>query len=102
MEQCGCVGIEKGDESWMSQGIVPHCCKKHIKEKPMPPYEKTADDIKYDEFVRDLSATINKHSREQYSNTPDYILAEYLAGCLTVFENTLRNKEARTISSDKK
>ncbi len=35
---------------------------------------------------KEISALINKHSREQESNTPDYILAEYLISSLKAFE----------------
>lgn len=58
----------------------------------MPEQIKTEEDRKYDEFVRDIAKVINKHSWERFSNTPDYILAEYMAGCLTVFENTIQNR----------
>jgi hypothetical protein len=33
---------------------------------------------------------INKHSKENGSNTPDFILAEYLIECLRVFDKTTR------------
>lgn len=36
-------------------------------------------------FVEELRALLNKHSREDDSNTPDFILAEYLLRCLNVF-----------------
>ena len=61
----------------------------------MPPYEKDAEDIKYEEFVKELSAVINKHSRENRSNTPDYLLAEFMAGCLNVYENVLRIRDEK-------
>lgn len=35
---------------------------------------------------RDLAAVLNTHSRESNSNTPDFILARYLIGCLEAFE----------------
>jgi hypothetical protein len=37
-------------------------------------------------FRRELISLINKHSRENGSNTPDYILAEYLIECLHTFD----------------
>ena len=58
----------------------------------MPKIEKTEEDRKYDEFVRDIATVINRHSWERFSNTPDFVLAEYMVGCLTVFENTLDNR----------
>lgn len=38
------------------------------------------------EFKKELSALLNRHSKENGSNTPDFILAEYLQNCLQVFE----------------
>ena len=40
-------------------------------------------------FENDLCAIINKHSMENESNTPDYILARYLMKCLENFNATL-------------
>ena len=37
-------------------------------------------------FVEELTQLINKHSKENYSNTPDFILAKYMANSLNVFE----------------
>lgn len=37
-------------------------------------------------FVAELEALINKHSRENASNTPDFILADYIASILRSFE----------------
>lgn len=39
---------------------------------------------------RELSALLNKHSAENESNTPDFILARYLMTCLNAF-NTANN-----------
>lgn len=45
-------------------------------------------------FENDLCTIINKHSMENESNTPDYILARYLMKCLENFNTTVdvRNK----------
>lgn len=37
-------------------------------------------------FRKDLEKLINSHSLENGSNTPDYILAEYLENCLKAFD----------------
>ena len=42
---------------------------------------------------KDIECLINKHSREQDSNTPDFILAEYLMGCLSAFEVASNRRE---------
>jgi len=38
-------------------------------------------------FYQELRELINKHSKENDSNTPDFILARYLCDCLQVFGN---------------
>ena len=37
-------------------------------------------------FMDELRALINRHSIQCASGTPDWILAEYLSGCLEAFE----------------
>jgi hypothetical protein len=44
-------------------------------------------------FKKELENLINKHSVENGSNTPDYILAEYLVGCLQNFSNIMLRRE---------
>jgi hypothetical protein len=45
------------------------------------------------ELIRDLAAVLNRHSRENYSNTPDFVLAEYLVNCLRSFETAENLKD---------
>jgi hypothetical protein len=42
-----------------------------------------------EEFRRDLQAVLNKHSRENGSNTPDYVLADYLIECLRALDKAI-------------
>lgn len=44
-------------------------------------------------FAKELEALINKYSKESGSNTPDFILATYLNGCLETFDQTLKARE---------
>lgn len=44
-------------------------------------------------FVQELENLINCYSIENESNTPDYLLAEYLRGCLDVFAKTVMARE---------
>ena len=37
------------------------------------------------EFTKELAHLINRFSLENCSNTPDYILAEYLTNCLEAY-----------------
>ena len=45
------------------------------------------------EFHKALENLINKHGRERGSDTPDFILAEYLNGCLELFNETVKKRE---------
>ena len=44
--------------------------------------EPTQHDIAMDTFRKELAALLNKYNKEIGSNTPDFILAGYLIGCL--------------------
>lgn len=48
-------------------------------------YAVVVFDVLKPEFVKELEQIINKHSMESGSNTPDFILAHYIAGCLRAF-----------------
>ncbi len=44
-------------------------------------------------FEQELTALLNRHSKENFSNTPDFILAEYLTGCLEAFNKTAQARD---------
>jgi len=44
-------------------------------------------------FQEELEKLINCHSQENGSNTPDFILASYLKGCLDNFNETVQARE---------
>ena len=41
----------------------------------------------------DLTALLNTYNAESPSNTPDWILAEYLMGCLAIYNHALKSRE---------
>ncbi len=45
------------------------------------------------DFEIDLMVVINKHSQENGSGTPDFVLAEYLVGCLDTYNKTVSARE---------
>jgi hypothetical protein len=49
--------------------------------------------FKEDQFRSDLASVLNRHCRENYSNTPDFILAEYLICCLKAYEEIHKRRE---------
>ena len=44
-------------------------------------------------FKEELCGLINRASKENASNTPDFILAQYLENCLTTFETATQQRE---------
>lgn len=46
------------------------------------------------ELQRDLADLLNRHSRENESGTADFLLAEFLTGCLETFEASIRARDA--------
>lgn len=45
-------------------------------------------------FERELESLINRYSMENHSNTPDFILAQYIIGCLATYATTIQQREA--------
>lgn len=45
------------------------------------------------EFRKELERLINKYSMENGSDTPDFILADYLVACLDAFDATVKARE---------
>ena len=86
--------------------LSPSCPYKHDRVWPIPPAIQEAMNRELDvenaygglidrvrearedeqAFQADLAKVINQHSRENRSNTSDFMLAEYLVSCLEAFE----------------
>lgn len=45
------------------------------------------------DFHRELSSLLNRFSKENDSDTPDFILAEYLRGCLELYNKAVNQKK---------
>lgn len=45
-------------------------------------------------FEADLRELINRHSKEGESDTPDYILAQYIIACLAAFTEATKARDA--------
>lgn len=46
-----------------------------------------------EEFKKELKRLINCYSMENGSDTPDFILAEYLTDCLESYDDAVRSRE---------
>ena len=42
-----------------------------------------------EKFKKALSGFLNSHNMENFSDTPDYILAQYLSDCLNAFDSAV-------------
>ena len=51
------------------------------------------DDKKIENFKRDLAKLINIYSLESVSNTPDFIIAEYLTNTLLEFDKLMQSRD---------
>jgi len=49
--------------------------------------------VKLPGFAEELETLINKYSVENDSNTPDFLLAEYLIGCLAAYSVTCLKRD---------
>lgn len=45
------------------------------------------------DFRRELESLINRYSLENGSNTPDFILADYLVRCLETFDSVVNRRD---------
>ena len=45
-------------------------------------------------FSSEIESLINRYSRENGSDTPDFILAEYITDCLDAYDKALQRREA--------
>jgi hypothetical protein len=45
------------------------------------------------DFYKELESLINRHCMENHSNTPDWILAQYIEGCLNAYTTAIQQRE---------
>ena len=51
------------------------------------------DENKTGDFRKELQHLLNRMSMENESDTPDFMLAEYLTDCLQAYERVIRRRE---------
>lgn len=44
-------------------------------------------------FEQELKELLHKHSKENLSDTPDFLLAEFLTRCLSAWNETVRQRD---------
>ncbi len=60
-------------------------------ESPSSPLDQGAEVT--ETLERELASTLNRFSAENASNTPDFILAQYLLGCLAAWNQAVQQRE---------
>jgi hypothetical protein len=76
---------------------VCQICDAPIGDNPYTEFCARCMPIEYsstDRFKKELEHLINKYSQENASNTPDFILANYLNACLEAFNVASQQREA--------
>ena len=61
-----------------------------MSDAPDIPEEEEIPTSSFEKAVEDV---INRHSAENDSNTPDFILAQYLMGCLQAYNTATQQRE---------
>lgn len=70
---------------------VTELSEKMFEDKPFP---QSTVLVKPNGFFEDsLKVLINRHSIENDSNTPDFILAKFIMGCLDSFEKAIQKRD---------
>jgi hypothetical protein len=62
-------------------------------ERLTQPADAPDTGLKQIEVAEDLRSVLNRHSIENASNTPDFVLARYLLGCLDAFASAVNERE---------
>lgn len=44
-------------------------------------------------FEKEIESLINRYSQENVSNTPDFVLAQFILGCLAAFNTAVQQRE---------
>jgi hypothetical protein len=50
--------------------------------------------VKASEFERELRQLLNRHSSENHSDTPDFILAAYITDCLNAWATAVKARDS--------
>lgn len=75
------------DHPTLSHARAWEIAKDPVGEENVEPPERTT------QFRQDITTAINRASKENGSNTPDFILAQYLEDCLVAFDKASRHRE---------
>lgn len=73
--------------------LIAHIASEPLAQEEWVERPRRVEAQKYVNLTSELANLLNRFSAENRSNTPDFILAEYLRGCLDLFDQTVRQRE---------
>lgn len=78
-------GIIRNKEGCIIGNLTENVCfdSKHLKQESKG----------LDSFKKELQVLINCHSKENESNTPDYVLVQFILSCLKSFNTATQQRE---------
>lgn len=79
--QCGHAKVAH----WIPPSVVDGACDVRCDCENYVPVPEVRDEGAAMSFEQELTALINRHSQENLSNTPDFILAQYVLDALLAF-----------------
>ena len=90
MLDCGCI-LNSDEAIRFHMEWCPKWCAKLDAEQAKLAELKKSESMTLEQ---ELSSLLNAHSQENASNTPDWILAQFMLGCLSAFETATQQREA--------
>jgi len=89
-------GVPLGDlagQQGTIQGHSPKYNSSYLVEVSGQVYDIHDQDFRMINFRTELQELLNKYGKENVSDTPDYILAGYIVGCLDVFNKAVKTRD---------
>lgn len=78
----------------MSEGVSYEAAKKRVQRSRKKSLKSNSVALAITEetssFEKELAVLLNRYSKENESDTPDFILAGYISGCLSAFTTAIR------------
>lgn len=79
--------VRRGPLAALSDDDQPNPLRKPKPEQPLTEEREREIDL-----TRDIASAINRHNAEAGSNTPDFVLADFLTGCLAAFDRAVQER----------
>jgi len=89
-EWCGVCEEHTNQATYFEHYVCEEC---GTKRKIFSEVEEACQAEDAPDLRSELTTLLNKHSRENVSNTPDFILRDYIWNCLKAFEASVKQRD---------